>query len=109
MNDRIAALVAAHMAEAEATRDDAYPAGTVFTRRGTRNAPVSVRLSDDERRALEAAAAASGVGVSTLAREFITHGLATGEVPLVPADVLRQIVAEAVAPLRDQIAQLAAA
>ena len=107
MNDRVAALVAAHTAEAEATRDDAYPAHTEFRRSGARNAPISVRLSDVERASLETAAASQGVGVSTLARELITHGLAVEEVPAVPVVLLRQVVEEAVAPLREQIAELA--
>ncbi|ACZ31788.1 CopG domain protein DNA-binding domain protein [Xylanimonas cellulosilytica DSM 15894] len=107
--DPIAELVAEHTAEAEATRDDPYPEGTTFSRRGTRNAPVSVRLSDGERHALEEAAQARGVGVSTLARELITHGLATGDVPAVPVELLRKVVAEAVAPLKEEITRLTGA
>jgi len=99
-------LLAEEAAQAEATRDDPYPPGAKFTRRGQRTAPVSVRLSEAERASLELAATAQGVGVSTLARELITHGLTTGEAPVVSLDEFRKIVVEAVAPLRQRLDEL---
>jgi hypothetical protein len=83
------------------------PAQVKVTRRSGRNAPVSVRLSPEERRALDVAAAANGVGASTLARELITRGLNQG----IPADEgvdgMRAAIAEAIAPLVARIDELA--
>jgi len=105
-DDRVAALVAEHTAEAEASKDAPYPEGTLFTRRGPRNTPVSVRLSDSERSALEQLAAAHGVGVSTLARELIVRGLDGDGATVVPIEQVRAIVSEAIAPLQAEIAEL---
>ncbi|WP_156760295.1 plasmid mobilization protein [Microbacterium karelineae] len=110
-DDRIAALVSAHTAEAEQTKDDPYPSGVEVQRRAARNAPISVRLSDGERAALENAAAARGIGVSTYARELITRALAAdghalGGDGMIPVEQIRHIVDEAIAPLRTEIARL---
>ena len=105
-DDRVAALVAEHTAEAEASKDAPYPEGMLFTRRGPRNAPVSVRLSDSERNALEQLAAAHGVGVSTLARELIVRGLDGSGSAALPVEQVRAIIAAAIAPLSAEIAEL---
>ena len=104
--DRTSALVAEHTAEAEESKDAPYPDGTVFVRRGARNTPVSIRLSDRERSALEQLAAAHNLGVSTLARELIVRGLHGGEEAVVPVEQVRAIIAEAIAPLQAEIAEL---
>jgi len=104
--DRTSALVAEHTAEAEESKDAPYPDGTVFVRRGARNTPVSIRLSDRERSALEQLAAAHDLGVSTLARELIVRGLHGGDDAVVPVEQVRAIIAEAIAPLQAEIAEL---
>lgn len=101
------ALLDELMEESENYQDvelpDVLPPHVKVTRRGVRNSPVSIRLSDMERTALEEAARSHGVGASTMARELITHGLAIEDEPLVPLSRVREIVSEAIKPLVQRI------
>ena len=62
---------------AETHKDVPLQEGTVITRRRQRSNVFSIRLSDDERRALELASARANMPPSSLARQWIAERLAT--------------------------------
>ena len=75
--DEIAELVASEAAHAEATRDDPYPADTVFERRNApRSTVYSIRLSAEEVVAVQQAAATAHIPPATLVRSWIKDRLA---------------------------------
>ena len=80
MSKNIDKLLEAEAEYAEAHKDAPERPGTIATRPGGQRARIySLRLSDAEYAALEAASTRAGVAASTLARTWITERLAADD------------------------------